>query len=295
MTKLLKGTFLILLGCVFLLVNLGYISWDVMADVARLWPLLLVAWGLSLITRGTRTSFLGFLGPLVLIVGLVYVLWDDYRGGGQNMETVKASQELTDIDEAEVSLRFAGGTLIVGPGDSMNLIEADMDYRADTSKPRLIYTEEEGLGTAILRRTGSTHAGPGMGNRWDVRLTDQIPLALRLVAEGSKCNIDLNRIQVTDVEISAGASKVDVRFGRGDLNTSVRVDAGVSELRLEIPRQYGIRLLLGCGLCLKDLPDGMSKKEGGGGAYYSRDYDAAPYRMDLEVDASVSRVSIAQY
>lgn len=295
MSKLLQGTFLILLGCVFLLVNFGYISWDVVAELAELWPLLLVAWGVTLMTKGTKVSFLGFLGPLVLVLALAYVLWGNYRGAARDVEMVKAGQELTEIDEAEVTLRFAGGKLTVGPGNTMNLIDAEMDYRADTSRPRLIYSEEEGFGRAILRRTGSTHAGPGMGNRWDVHLTDQIPIALRLFSEGGNCNLDLDGIQVTDFEITAGASKVEARFGPGDMDTYVRIDAGVSMIRLEIPKQYGIRMLLSCGLCLKDLPDGMEKKAGGGGAYYSRNYDSAPYRMDLDVDAGVSRIVIAQY
>lgn len=295
MSKLLQGTFLILLGCVFLLVNLGYVSWDVVAELAELWPLLLVAWGITLMTRGTKVSFLGFLGPLLLVLALVYVFWGNYRGAARDIETVTASQELTDVDEARVTLRFAGGKLTVSPGDALNLVEAQMDYRADTSRPRLTYSEEDGFGRAVLRRTGSTHAGPGMGNTWDVRLTDQIPLELRLVAEGSNCNLDLSGLQITDVEVTAGASNVVVRFGRGDMDAHVRIDAGVSLVRLEVPKQYGLRMLLNCGLCFKYLPDGMKKRAGGGGAYYSKNYDTAPYKMDLDVEGGVSKISIEHY
>jgi len=295
MSKLLQGTFLILLGCVFLLVNLGYASWDVVAELAELWPLLLVAWGITLMTKGTKVSFLGFLGPLLLVLALVYVLWGSYRGADREIRRITASQELTDVDEARVTLRFAGGKLAVSPGDAMNLVEAEMDYRADTSRPRLIYSEEGGLGRAVLRRTGSTRAGPGMGNRWDVRLTDRIPLELRLITEGSNCNLDLSGLRITDVEVTAGASNVVVRFGRGDADARVKVDAGVSLVRLEIPKQYGLRMLVDCGLCFKYLPDGMKKRDGGGGAYYSKNYDTAPHKMDLEVEGGVSKLSIAHY
>jgi hypothetical protein len=295
MSKLLQGTFLILLGCVFLLVNFGYVSWDVVAELAGLWPLLLVAWGISLMTRRTKVSFLGFLGPLILVLALVYVFWGNYRGAARDVETVTVSQELTDIDEARVTLRFAGGKLVVSPGDAMKLVEAEMDYRADTSRPRLIYSEEDDFGRVVLRRTGSTRAGPGMGNRWDVRLTDRIPLELLLVTEGSNCNLDLDGIRVADFEVTAGASNVVVRFGRGYTDAHVRVDAGVSSVRLEIPKQYGLRMLMDCGLCFKYLPDGTKKRAGGGGAYYSENYDTAPYKMDLEVEAGVSKISIEHY
>jgi hypothetical protein len=295
MNKVLTGTFLVLLGCVFLLVNLGYISWEAAEQLARLWPLLLVAWGIGLIARGSRLAFLGFLGPLLLVLALFYVIWRDYYGPNENMRSIKVSQELTDIDEANVTLKFAGGTLSVKAGDTLDLIEADLGYRADSSSPRLEYYEEDGMGYASLRRRGGTHSGPGLGNRWDVCVTDQIPIDMKVVSEGASCALNLDGVQIVSLDLSSAASSVKARLGVGDLDGSIRVDAGVSSVRLEIPKQYGIRLVMGCDLCWKHLPDGMKKRPGGVGAYYSKNYDSAPYRMDVEIDAGLSTVTIEQY
>jgi hypothetical protein len=295
MNKMLMGTFLVLLGCVFLLVNLGYISWEAAEELARLWPLLLVAWGIGLIARGSKLAFLGFLGPLLLILALFYVIWTDYYGQSENMRSLKLSQELTDIDEANVTLKFAGGKLSVKPGDTLDLIEADLDYRADSSTPRLDYYEEDGMGYASLRRRGSSHSGPGLGNRWDVLISDQIPIQMELVSEGATCALNLDGLQIVSLDLSAAASSVKTRLGRGDMDGSIRVDAGVSSVRLEIPKQYGVRLTMSCGLCWKHLPDGMKKRPGGVGAYFSENYDSAPYRMDVEIDAGLSTVTIEQY
>ncbi len=295
MNKVLTGTFLVLLGCVFLLANVGYISWNAVQELAKLWPLLLVAWGIGLIAKGTRLSFLGVFGPLILILGLFYAVWADYYGPSENVKSMKVSQELTDIDEANVTMKFAGGKLSVNPGDTLNLIEADMDYRSDSASPRLEYYEEDGMGYASLRRRGSTHAGAGIGNRWDVILSDQIPLEMELVSQGATCSLNLEGLQIVSLDLSASASTVRTRLGKGDLDGSIRVDAGVSSVHLEIPKQYGIRLMISCGLCWKDLPAGMKKRPGGVGAYYSENYDSAPYRMDVEIDAGLSTVTIEQY
>jgi hypothetical protein len=134
-----------------------------------------------------------------------------------------------------------------------------------------------------------------LGNRWNVTLTDQIPLQMRVVSEGASSFLDLDGLLISDLRVDAAASRVNARIGRGDMDASISVDAGVSSVKLEIPRQYGIRLYVDCGLCWRNLPDGMKKKRGGGGAYYSKNYDDAPYLMDVEIDAGLSKVVIEQY
>lgn len=295
MGRLLSGTILLLLGIMFILLNFGYISWDVVEGMLKLWPLLLVAWGIGLMTRNTKLSFLGFLGPLILLFALAYVVWGYHHVGEDEQAAFSLSQELTDIEEANVAIKFAGGRLNVKRGSTLNLIDAELESRADSAEPRLSYFEEDGVGYASLRRRGATHSGPGMGNRWNVTLTDQIPLQMRIVSEGATSFLDLGGLLIADLDVDAAASRVNARIGKGDMDASVSIDAGVSIVKLEVPKQYGIRLYVDCGLCWRDLPDGMKKRRGGGGAYYSKNYDNAPYRMDVEIDAGLSKVVIEQY
>lgn len=48
--------FLIILGVIFLLNNLGYLSWTVWSALWRLWPVLLIFAGLEAIFKGSRLS-----------------------------------------------------------------------------------------------------------------------------------------------------------------------------------------------------------------------------------------------
>src|SRR4030066_97949 len=67
------GSILITLGLVFLLDNLGVISWDVWDTVLRLWPVLLIAGGLdNLINRDgiVRPVFTIGLGTILLLCTL---------------------------------------------------------------------------------------------------------------------------------------------------------------------------------------------------------------------------------
>jgi lia operon protein LiaF len=72
------GLFLILLGTVFLLNNLGLISWDIWWAFLEFWPLLLIAIGFRLIFR--HNPWLQAVVFLVLVaIPLVYYYW--YGGG----------------------------------------------------------------------------------------------------------------------------------------------------------------------------------------------------------------------
>jgi hypothetical protein len=66
--------FLVGLGVVFLLSNLGYLAFEAWPFVLRLWPVLLIAFGLDILTR-RRSIAWGLLGLLVALAVLAAALW----------------------------------------------------------------------------------------------------------------------------------------------------------------------------------------------------------------------------
>ena len=61
--KLMKGLILLLIGIILLANTLQILDWTVWSNIFKLWPLLVVSLGLSLIYRGKSLSFIG---PLIL-------------------------------------------------------------------------------------------------------------------------------------------------------------------------------------------------------------------------------------
>lgn len=71
--KVFGGLFLIFLGVIFLLNNLGFIGWDIWLAFANFWPLILVAVGIRLIFRNNIIAqIIAFL--LILGIPLIYYL-----------------------------------------------------------------------------------------------------------------------------------------------------------------------------------------------------------------------------
>ncbi|MDF1514285.1 MAG: DUF5668 domain-containing protein, partial [Anaerolineae bacterium] len=70
--SLVGPSLLIGVGLLLLLDNLGYLSWNIW-EITRLWPLLLIIWGLELLLEGRR--FGRFLVAAVLLVVMVGGVW----------------------------------------------------------------------------------------------------------------------------------------------------------------------------------------------------------------------------
>src|SRR3972149_10241470 len=78
--------FLIFIGVVFLLNNLGVLPWTVWGVLWRFWPLLLVLWGVQLILGGSWVSgvaiaiisFVLFLGVMLLVLTSAVPTMHDY-------------------------------------------------------------------------------------------------------------------------------------------------------------------------------------------------------------------------
>ena len=75
-TQFLKGLVIILVGVILLLNNLNILDWSVWYNILKLWPLLLISLGISLIFRRR----LAWLAPLVIFLGIIIGTGANYMG-----------------------------------------------------------------------------------------------------------------------------------------------------------------------------------------------------------------------
>lgn len=90
-------------------------------------------------------------------------------------------------------------------------------------------------------------------------------------------------------EFQGGMGQATLDFGGAwDHSATARVQMGVGSVRLRLPRSLGVRLTRSSFLSSFD-PSRMVKR---GNAWYSSGYEAAPYKLDLSIDAAVGSVGI---
>jgi|LDZU01.1.fsa_nt_gi hypothetical protein len=97
-TQFLKGLAIILVGVILLLNNFNILEWSVWYNIFKLWPLLLVSLGISLIFRRR----LSWLAPMVIVVGIIIGVGAGYMGVDLSLEGTISTEVTTLQREIEL-------------------------------------------------------------------------------------------------------------------------------------------------------------------------------------------------
>jgi cell wall-active antibiotic response 4TMS protein YvqF len=246
------GLALITGGAVALAAQQGYIDRDALAGAWRLWPLILVAIGLSILVSRTPYAIVGTI-VAALVVGsaggaLIAVGPGVAACGGAEPSTLTTEQGAFG-DSAQVTLDFNCGTLAVSTTDGDEWSVASGRQGGDPAR----ITSDSGR----LHVESSDHDGWWNGGRqhWIVGLPtstsyrlDITPnaadatidlgggrfTAVSLQPNAGSVRLDLSDAQVDDLDLSLNAGSVAVLIGEGlSMNASMSVNAGSIELCTE--------------------------------------------------------------
>lgn len=90
--KIIKGLTFLLTGTILLANTLEILDWSVWSNLFKLWPLLVISLGLSLIFRGKSLSFMG---PLIIFLGIIAGVGASYVGISFEGEMVREVKTLS--------------------------------------------------------------------------------------------------------------------------------------------------------------------------------------------------------
>jgi hypothetical protein len=291
---------LIALGVIFLLNNLGILSWSVWDAIWRLWPVLLIAIGLDILFG--RRSAIGSLIALVLVIAVIAgAVWLAATATplvtgqvftGRALTTERVVQELAGATSADVRIAFGTGSLRIGAlKDSGNLIEGDI---ATGPGERIIHDFQLNGGVAHfeLRNEGMSFGPFGWrhGDRmWSLDLSSSVPMALNVSTGVGQSTLDLSSLKVTDLRVSSGVGQTEVWLPAQGRVTA-RVSGSVGELIVTIPDGMAARIHGTAGLGGLSVAQRFARQ--GGGDYVSANYATADDRVDLDISGGVGEVVV---
>jgi hypothetical protein len=222
------GGILILLGGLFLVDSLGILEinlWGIF------WPLLLILFGLW------------------VLLG--------YFMRGSPVKAEESAVPLEGARQALIRLNHGAGRLVLGPGAGpMELVSGSFGGGLSTR------TRQDGDNfelTMRIREGGFPVIffpwfwGPHSYLDWNLRLTDEIPLDIRLNTGASDTRLDLTDLQVINLRVDTGASATDIKLPDGVAYTKVIVKAGAASVKLQEPRTFS---KIGWYLSITGLRDG---------------------------------------
>lgn len=251
------GIVLILFGLLFILSNLGYITFNV-------WQVI---------------------GPVILILLGVWVLFGAVLG--RRVEK-KINVPLDQVDVARIKFEFAAGKLTIKAGSNpANLLEGELSEGFELRENKKGSTSEVKL--SLLPHFIPFFWIPN-SNEWDIELSQQVQLSLEFNTGACDTTIDLTGLKVKELNLNTGASSTNIIIPSEAVSGKYVIKAGLASVNLRIPPGIAARIKTSAGLGAVTLD--QSRFIRGQGEYRSQDYDTAQTKIDLAVEVGLGAVDI---
>ena len=233
----------------------------------------------------------GVFWPIMLILFGVWILMG-YFYRGQPIEGEQATVPLDDARSARINIHHGAGSLTLnGEAGPMDLVSGTFGGGLEAR------TRKEGdhlSATLRVRDRGPQFVFPIWGNfnrlNWDLHLTDEIPLDLKLQTGASDTVLNLTDLQVTNLRVETGASATEINLPDSVAETVVVVKAGAASVTVNVPDGVAARIRVAGGLMGASVNRERFPKSGG--FYQSPEYDTAPYKADIRLEAGAGSLTV---
>jgi hypothetical protein len=300
------GVILIVIGVLFILQNLHVVDFE-WVKLWRLWPVLLVLWGISILPANNWIKS----GLLVIVLGgSLYFMLDqtiDWRSDRIYSRDYNYDYEYDDnktVINQDFDIPFE---------DSLSMAYLDFEaaagsfYLSDTTSQLLSFTKKGkgGKFTYAVKRSEEKASIYIEREDGDLRFNDEnkgakIKLALNaepvwdvnLDVGAAKLDFDLSKFKVKKLDLDGGAASFEIKLGDRYEKSYVNIDAGASEIIIKVPATSGCDLNLSTVLSGRTI-SGFEKVDHG--HYRTDNFDSAQNKIYIKVDAAVSSYTITRY
>jgi hypothetical protein len=305
-TSLVVPVVLIALGAMFLYANWrpAFDPWPILRTY---WPLILIFVGLGKMwdasrprqnADGTTRSSVSLgptFGALAFVLVLVVLFWHGRafshdRRHYADLQHYAHSVDRQGAKSVDVSLETSSGEFIIGSGSS-HLVDADFSYSDSYETPRVEYNVADGIGRlSILQDNPGTHFGSSR-NQWNLRFSNDVPLALKVQMGAGRGQLHLRDMQVTRLDMTMGAGQADVDL-TGDRKADLEGDleGGVGQLTIRLPRKVGVMVRASGGIGSVDA-HGLRHDDN---EYTNEAYGKTGATIRLTVQGGIGQISLIE-
>lgn len=281
--RLADGVFLAGLGVFAFLSASGRLPWSFWFDVLTLWPIVLITAGLRIAVAHTRRAWMVVFGPLVVLTLLAGMAsgrlagtapgpWQAFsEAHGKDATRVILSGALASSRIELVARPLPEGVALQGRRASRG-DKARVERTADTKTDRIALVNGD-YGVASVVR--------GRMSRWDLTVTDTVPVGVRLQGAMVGSTIDLSRGAVADATLAGVFLGAEMRLPRPQAPVQMRVKGVFNVVELIVPPGTPVRVH-GPGLPLNVVERGTGTET----------HDPANPGYDVRIEGVFSRVGV---
>lgn len=308
------------IGGIFMASNLGFLGWDSMMTIWRLWPIVIIAVGLEIFLgrKNIALSMFGVALSLALLGGGLYLSGGingvDSQIQSSNIVTeTEIEQPLDDAKSAQVHIDSSIGELTISTLDSASNLIAGTIHSVERETILESYEMDgdeidyalhsEWVGSPI-----NLEKAPNTRFSWDLALTDEIPLDLKISLSVGESVLDLSELDVSALDLSIGVGETTVTLPVGAYQAKVnggvgqtsieiptegqiqlKVDGGVGEIVIYLPEDMAAKINVDRGVAGLSVPAGFDKNKD---TYTSSGFDDAENYVEIDIDQGVGNIVI---
>jgi hypothetical protein len=226
------------------------------------------------------------IGLVILALTALVAACDEPRDVRTETQTVA----LEGATRAEVGLHMNAGELRVHGADQEALLEASFEYNRDRDRPVVDYRRFGDKGTLQVRR--SRHNSIPFGrvrNRWDLNLSQAVPLELDIDLGAGQSDLDLRGLKLRRVEIDMGVGEMTLDLqGPHQESFNVKIDGGVGSGKITLPSEAGVRVKVDGGIGSVNA-HGLTKQ---GGFYVNDAYGKSAVVIEVDINAGIGSLDL---
>lgn len=288
------GLILISVGTIALLDSTRVINFH-LSTLLSLWPLLLIAGGLSILKLRQRWLIIVIAASFFVLSTAAAVMINNRLAHQSTPNLKTASIEKADnAQAAKITIKGGASKITVTSEDldELALLELSSnftDLRYETRNERA----NQYVDIDLSRSSRLSYVSdPRLENHLKATLARNIPLRLRLDSGASSLDADLSETQLESFELDSGASKAAITLGSRSKEQKINLQAGASLIVLRVPRASGVEVHIDSGLSSRSMPSLIKVDDD---LYQSKNYAQAENKIHIKSSLGVSNFRLVRY
>ncbi|MEA5078482.1 MAG: DUF5668 domain-containing protein [Anaerolineaceae bacterium] len=278
------------LGTLLLLGNLHYLQWGGLDLLLRLWPVLLVGWGLDVAFGHNSSTWSTILrvGLGILLIG--GIVWLAMVGPFTTpAKIVNFSQSLDGATSSEINVSLAAGELhLTGAAADSVLAEGNV-YLPNSMTMNPSYTEPvegrskldvQGAGIVVLPMQVTSYP-------WNLKINSSIPIDLTTKEAMGLLVTDASDINLERLTVQQAMGKTLVTLPE-NVSFEGSINNAIGEIVIRVPKGTALTLHTDTGIVSVDMPASYTRTQG------QITSPSGDYRVDLNVNIAIGSLVIEE-
>lgn len=311
------GILIIFVGVIALLAALNVFDfhWSI---IFRLWPLMLIIFGIAILPLNDYLKGGLVLAALGLGCALYHVEIQRYNGnaisrlynnvrswsfntsdddeseademGNDYAIDQHFSEPYAEVGHASINIGFGAGDLkLKAPCAELAKVDAMSNF------VKYSFRAEKGDDSIALYVDGKGHSknvGKRNENDLSIAMCAQPVWDFSLDMGAADAELDFSPYKVSFIEINGGACDLDIKLGDSGCDTQVEINTGASDIDIKVPANVDCEVNIESAITGKDFT-GFEKIEKG--LWRTPNYGQSEHKIVIDLSCAVSDISVKRY